>query len=57
MALYVNQRFTYTLRAVQSKVIKHIFECVTVELDMKKTQKYNCELCLRNTGVRHRPIL
>ena len=26
----------YSLRALQSKVIEHIFECVTVELDMKQ---------------------
>ena len=42
VALYVNQRFTYTLRAVKSKVTEHIFECVTVELDMRKTQIFEC---------------
>ena len=44
MELYINQQFICTLRAVKSKVIEHIFECVTVELDMKKRRNIfvNC---------------
>ena len=38
--LYVNQRFTCTLRAVQSKLIDVYLNSVILELDMKKTKKY-----------------
>ena len=36
VALYVNKILTCTIRVVQSKVIEHVFECVTVELHKKK---------------------
>ena len=57
VALYVHRRFNCAIRVVQCKVVEQIFECVTVELDLKKPQKYNCELCLQNTWVRCRPVL
>ena len=47
MALYVNQRFTCTLRAVKSKVI---FEYVTVELDMKKHRNIIVSCVYRTPG-------
>ena len=57
VALYVRRRFNCAIRAVKCKVVEQLFECVTVELDLKKPQKYNCELCLQNTWVRCRPVL
>ena len=57
VALYVHRRFNCAIRAVQCKVVEQVFECVTVELDLKKRQRYNCELCLQNTWVRCRPVL
>ena len=56
VALYVHRRFNCAIRAVQCKVVEQVFECVTVELDLKKNI-YNCELCLQNTWVRCRPVL
>ena len=57
VALYVHRRFNCAIRAVKCKVVEQLFECVTVELDLKKHKKYNCELCLQNTWVRCRPVL
>ena len=36
MALYVHRRFNCAIRAVQCKVVEQVFECVTVELNLKK---------------------
>ena len=56
MALYVHRRFNCAIRAVQCKVVEQVFECVTVELDLKK-HKNITELCLQNTWVTCRPVL
>ena len=37
VALYVHRRFNCAIRAVQCKVVEQVFECVTVELDLKNT--------------------
>ena len=50
MALYVHRIFNCAIRAVQCKVIEQVFECVTVELDFKKTQKYNCVVSTEQLG-------
>ena len=56
VALYVHRRFNCAIRAVKCKVVEQLFECVTVELDLKK-HKNITELCLQNTWVRCRPVL
>ena len=38
VALYVHRRFNCAIRAVQCKVVEQVFECVTVELDLKNTK-------------------
>ena len=45
-------------RAVKSKLIGNIFECVIVELTGHEKQKQiNSELCLQNPGFRHKSVL
>ena len=56
LALYVHRRFNCAIRAVKCKVVEQLFECVTVELDLKK-KKNITELCLQNTWVRCIPVL
>ena len=56
VALYVHRRFNCAIRAVQCKVVEKLFECVTVELHLKK-HKNITELCLQNTWVGCRPVL
>ena len=38
VALYVHRRFNCAIRAVKCKVVEQLFECVTVEFDLKNTK-------------------
>ena len=39
VALYVHRGFNCAIRAVQFKAVEQVFECVTVELDLKHNNK------------------
>ena len=50
VALYVHRRFNCAIRAVQCKVVEQVFECVTVELDLKKNKNITVSCVYRTPG-------
>ena len=50
VALYVHRRFNCAIRAVQCKVVEQVFECVTVELDLKKRKNITVSCVYRTPG-------
>ena len=50
VALYVHRRFNCAIRAVQCKVVEQVFECVTVELDLKKHKNITVSCVYRTPG-------
>ena len=51
MALYVHRRLNCAIRAVQCKVVEQVFECVTVELDLKKNKNITVSCVYRTPGT------
>ena len=51
VALYVHRRFNCAIRAVQCKVVEQVFECVTVELDLKKHKHITVSCVYRTPGT------
>ena len=51
VALYVHRRFNCAIRAVQCKVVEQVFECVTVELDLKKHNNLTVSCVYRTPGT------
>ena len=50
VALYVHCRFNCAIRAVKCKVVEQLFECVTVELDLKKHTNITVSCVYRTPG-------
>ena len=50
VALYVHRRFNCAIRTVQCKVVEQVFECVTVELDLKKHKNITVSCVYRTPG-------
>ena len=50
VALYVHRRFNCAIRAVHCKVVEQVFECVTVELDLKKHKNITVSCVYRTPG-------
>ena len=50
VALYVHRRFNCAIRAVKCKVVEQLFECVTVELDLKKHKNITVSCVYRTPG-------
>ena len=50
VALYVHRRFNCAIQAVQCKMVEQVFECVTVELDLKKHKHITVSCVYRTPG-------